>query len=267
MAVYQNYLRDRVSKIAVLVVIAVVVQLIYAGFVRPTAEQWVEEQRAIAAQQPGYTPARSIWVIIRDPEQQTTIIITIWAMLLAVMRFRELKAQRELLGAGYLRKEAGTVILPTDAREYLRTFEQLPQQERDSVLPRVLAAALKRFGATSNVQDASQTVHNTCESEHNRLDAELAILRFAVWVTPAIGFVGTVRGIGLALQGAELAVRGDTAAVTNGLGISFNSTLVALTLSIVLMYILHEIRLAQERLVLDTENYAEEELVSRLHST
>src|SRR5512134_1595721 len=109
MAVYQNYLRDRVSKLGVLVVIAVVVQLIYAGYVRPTAEQWIEEQRAIAAQQPGYTPARSIWVIIRDPEQQATIVITIWAMLLAVMRFRELKAQRELLGAGYLRKEAGTV--------------------------------------------------------------------------------------------------------------------------------------------------------------
>jgi len=84
-------------------------------------------------------------------------------------------------------------------------------------------------------------------------------------VTPALGFVGTVRGIGLALQGAELAVKGDTTAVTSGLGISFNSTLVALTLSIVLMYILHEIQLAQERLVLDTENYAEEELISRLH--
>jgi biopolymer transport protein ExbB/TolQ len=68
----------------------------------------------------------------------------------------------------------------------------------------------------------------------------------------------------LALQGAELAVKGDTSAVTSGLGISFNSTLVALMLSIVLMYILHEIQLAQERLVLDVENYAEEELVSRL---
>ena len=164
------------------------------------------------------------------------------------MRFRELKAQRELLEAGYLTKDAGVVILPSDAREYLRTFEQLPPKERDAVLPRVLAAALKRFGATGNVQDASQTVHNTCESEHNRLDAELAILRFSVWVAPALGFVGTVRGIGLALQGAELAVKGDTTAVTNGLGISFNSTLVALTLSIFLMYILHEIQLSQERL-------------------
>ena len=262
----QNYLRDRVSKLGVLVVITVIVQLIYASYVRPTADQWLEEQRAIARTTPGYTPARSIWVIIRDPEQQATIIIAIWSIMLSVMRFRELKQQRELLGAGYFTKEAGVVILPSDAREYLRTFEQLPPQERNAVLPRVLAAALKRFGATGNVQDASQAVHNTCESEHNRLDAELAILRFSVWVAPALGFVGTVRGIGLALQGAELAVKGDTTAVTNGLGISFNSTLVALTLSIVLMYILHEIQLSQERLTLDIENYAEEELISRLHS-
>ena len=61
-------------------------------------------------------------------------------------------------------------------------------------------------------------------------------------------------------------MKGDTTAVTSGLGISFNSTLVALTLSIVLMYLLHEIQLAQERLVLDAENYADEELISRLHS-
>ena len=265
MAVQQNYLRDRVGKLGVLVVITVIVQIIYASYVRPTAQEWRTEQRAIAAATPGYVPARSIWVIIQDPEQQATIIISIWAFMLAYMRFRELKAQRQLLGAGYLKKEGGVVILPSDAREYLRTFEQLPVAQRGAVLPRVLAAALKRFGATGNVQDASQTVHNVCESEHNRLDAELAILRFSVWVTPALGFVGTVRGIGLALQGAELAVKGDTTAVTAGLGISFNSTLVALTLSIVLMYILHEIQLAQERLVLDTENYAEEELVSRLH--
>ena len=263
----QSYLRDRASKLIVLVVIAVVIQLFYASYVRPTAEEWLTEQRAIAATQQGYIPPRSIWVIIQDPEQEATIIVSIWAVILAVLRFREIKAQRMLLTAGYLKREGGTVILPSDAREYLRTFEQLPAAQQNLVLPRVLTAALKRFGATGNVQDASQMVHNVCESENNRLDAELAILRFSVWVTPALGFVGTVRGIGLALQGAELAVKGDTSAVTAGLGISFNSTLVALTLSIVLMYILHEVQLAQERLVLDTENYVEEELITRLHST
>ena len=33
------------------------------------------------------------------------------------------------------------------------------------------------------------------------------------------------------------------------------------------MYVLHEVQLAQERLVLDAENYAEQQLVSRLHSS
>jgi biopolymer transport protein ExbB/TolQ len=266
MSVDQNYVRDRMTKLAVLAVIAVVVQLFYASYVRPTAEQWLTEQRSIQASDPTYVPARSIWVIIQNAEQQVTIIVAIWALILAAGRFRELAAQRELLAAGYLKRNAGVVILPSDAREYLRTLEQLPPQEQNSVLPRVLAAALKRFGATANVQDASQMVHNTCESEHNRLDAELAMLRFSVWVAPALGFIGTVRGIGLALEGAELAVRGQTTAVTNGLGIAFNSTLVALVLSIILMYVLHEIQLTQERLVLDTENYAEQELISRLHS-
>jgi sulfur relay (sulfurtransferase) DsrF/TusC family protein len=31
------------------------------------------------------------------------------------------------------------------------------------------------------------------------------------------------------------------------------------------MYMLHEIQLAQERLVLDVETFAEEELISKLH--
>lgn len=262
----QDYLRDRLVKVVLLVVIAVVIQLFYTGVVRPNAEEWVEQERQKAASTPGYQPARSLWVIIVDPEQEATIIVSLWAMILTALRFRELRAQRLRLSAGYLSKEPGVVILPSDAREYLRTFEHLPRVEKNSVLPRVLAAALKRFQATGNVQDASQAVHNVCEIENNRLDAELSMLRFSVWVAPAIGFVGTVRGIGQALQGADLAVQGDTSAVTGGLGVAFNSTLVALALSIVLMYLLHEIQLTQERLVLDVENYAEEELINRLHS-
>jgi hypothetical protein len=48
--------------------------------------------------------------------------------------------------------------------------------------------------------------------------------------------------------------------------VSFNSTLIALTLCLMPAYLLHEIQLAQERLVLDTERYADEQLVARLSS-
>ena len=133
MAVYQNYLRDRASKLVILVVIALITQVIFTAFVRPRAEAWREEQRAIAARTPGYSPQRSICVIIRDPEQEATIIVAIWATILSVMRFRELKEQRAMLGEGYMKQAPGVVILPSDAREYLRTFEQLPPAKRDSV--------------------------------------------------------------------------------------------------------------------------------------
>jgi biopolymer transport protein ExbB/TolQ len=266
MAVYQNYLRDRASKLGILVVLAVSIQILYTVVVRPGAEEWETRQIEIAKTTPGYSPERSLYVIIKGQEQEATIIISFWALTLAVLRFAELRSQRKLLSADLMNLPPGIVIVPEDCREYLRRLEQLPPKERDYVVPRVLGSALKRFGATGQVQDASTTVHNVCESEAARLDAELAILRFGVWATPALGFVGTVRGIGLALQGAQLAMQGDTKAVTSGLGISFNSTLVALTLSIVLVYTLHEIQLAQERLVLDVEHYTDDRLVSRLHT-
>ena len=73
------------------------------------------------------------------------------------------------------------------------------------------------------------------------------MMRYIAWAIPAIGFIGTVRGIGDALSEAHKAVKGDVSGVTEGLGIAFNSTLVALLLSIVLMFLLHQLQLAQER--------------------
>jgi hypothetical protein len=52
--------------------------------------------------------------------------------------------------------------------------------------------------------------------------------------------------------------------VTDSLGTAFNSTLVALLLSIVLMFVIHQLQAAQEQLVLDTRRYAEDWFVRRL---
>jgi len=266
MIVTQHYMRDRAGKLGLLVGIAIFVHLSYQMVVLPRAEAWSAAQLELVRKQPGYRPERSLFVIIKDREQKVTIIIAAWAAVLSFIQFAQTRRQRRLLEADLLRLPPGVVILPEDAQEYARRLEQLPGKERDYVVPRVLRGALQRFATTRNVQDVSTSVHNTCESEAARLDSELAMLRFSVWATPALGFIGTVRGIGVALQGAELAMKGDTSAVTGGLGVSFNSTLIALTLCLLLMFLLHEIQLAQERLVLDTERYADEQLVARLSS-
>ena len=91
------------------------------------------------------------------------------------------------------------------------------------------------------------------------------MVRFVAWAIPAIGFVGTVRGIGESLQQAHKAIEGDVTGVTAGLGISFNATLIALSLSILVMFVLHQLQLIQERMVLDTEAYVDDRLLRHLH--
>jgi biopolymer transport protein ExbB/TolQ len=264
---HDAYQRDRLIHIALLAAIFVVVHTVYTLQVRPRAAAWAAEQQALSTADPKHRPQGSIFVIIKDYEQETEIIAFLWTLVFAGRKFVALRRQRKPLAAGTIAVPAGIRVLPEDVREWGRQLENLPADERDLILPRVMQRALKRFGETRNVQDTSTTVHDICESEAARLDSELSAIRFTVWAIPAIGFIGTVRGIGQALLGAQLAFQGDTSVVTAGLSVAFNSTFVALTLSIVLMYALHEIQLAQERLVLDTERYVDEHLIEHLRAS
>ena len=96
------------------------------------------------------------------------------------------------------------------------------------------------------------------------MEPELAIVRYIAWAIPSIGFLGTVRGIGTALGQAYQAVNGDIVGVTVSLGVAFNSTFVALVVSIVLMFVLHQLQLVQDRLVLDCQTYCDERMIRHL---
>ena len=128
----------------------------------------------------------------------------------------------------------------------------------------VLLGALSRFSTTGNVQDASTVAYKLCESASERMESELSIIRYIAWAIPSIGFIGTVRGIGDALAQAHRAVEGDITGVTASLGVAFNSTFIALILSIFLMFIIHQVQSKQESLVLDTERYSDDWLLKRL---
>ncbi|MDX1389265.1 MAG: MotA/TolQ/ExbB proton channel family protein, partial [Acidobacteriota bacterium] len=171
---------------------------------------------------------------------------------------------RRLLEEELVPLREGTRILPEDAREYARQIQGLPGATQRQLLPRAVLAALQRFRATQNIQDVSSTAHAVAESESERLDSELSMVRYIAWAIPTIGFIGTVRGIAEALGQAQKAVEGDIAGVTQSLGVAFNSTFIALLISIVLMFLLHQLQLQQERLVLETETYLDQNLIQHL---
>jgi biopolymer transport protein ExbB/TolQ len=142
-----------------------------------------------------------------------------------------------------------------------RSLEALPEHEQDYLLPRTLLAGLQRFATTGSIQAVSDTIKESCELESDRLEAELSMVRYIAWAIPAIGFIGTVRGIGDALSQAYKAVEGDISGVTVSLGVAFNSTFVALVLSMLLMFCLHQLQLTQDRLSLDCQRYADKHLL------
>ncbi len=260
----RTYPVEFVYQLASLILAVIFVHAIYVALIRPRADTVLAEQAARMQVDKTYVQERSFYVIVRDFEQETCFILALWAM--AIMAYKGVVAAREhrLLRMDLVPRAEGTRILPEDAREYARQIQTLPESAQTLLLPRSLLQALHRFRATRNIQDVSATAHGVCEAESERLDSELSMVRYIAWAIPSIGFIGTVRGIGEALGQAHQAVEGDIAGVTRSLGVAFNSTFIALLISIVLMFLLHQLQLQQERLVLDTETYLDQHLIQHL---
>jgi biopolymer transport protein ExbB/TolQ len=257
---------DFVFQVASLVVALIIVHALYVTVVRPRAEVALAEHEALLAADPDAEQPRSVWVIVRDFEQEACFVLMLWAMAIMASKGLALARENSLLQRDLVPVAEGVRILPEDSREYSRQIEGLPDGERRMLLPRTLLAALHRFGATGNIQDASQTARDTANTEAERLDSELSMVRYIAWAIPSIGFIGTVRGIGTALGQAHRAVEGDITGVTRNLGVAFNSTFIALLISIGLMFLLHQLQLRQERLVLDSESYVDSHLIRHLQA-
>ncbi|HBX36535.1 MAG TPA: MotA/TolQ/ExbB proton channel family protein [Pseudohongiella sp.] len=260
----QKYLSEIIYQIFALIIVVIVVHAVYVAVIRPNADIIQQQQTMMQEADEDYVPERSLYIVLRDFEQETCIILFLWALSIVGMKMVRTMRERALLDREMLQVSDGTSILPEDARQYARPVQALPDREKGYLLPRALLAGLHRFGTTRNVQDASATIRDVCDSESERLESELAIVRYIAWAIPSIGFLGTVRGIGTALGQAHQAVSGDILGVTVSLGVAFNSTFVALVTSIMLMFVLHQLSLIQDRLVLDTQTYCDNHLINYL---
>lgn len=255
---------ELIYQIAALVMALIVVHLVYITVVRPNAEAILEVRAEQSAAGEAVADEQSIYVMLKDFEQEACFVLMLWAMAIMGYKSRAAFRERKLLGEDLVRLHEGMSILPEDTREYTRPIQALPANVQGCLLPRALLSALQRFASTRNVQDVSEAIKAICDTESDRLDSELAMVRYIAWAIPSIGFIGTVRGISQALGQAYKAVEGDIAGVTASLGVAFNSTFIALVISIIIMFLMHQLQLLQERLVLDAQTYCDQRLLAHL---
>ena len=262
----RNFSAEFLYQVFALIIAVIVVHAVYVTLVRPQATVIMAEQARLIEEDKNYTPERSLYVLVRDFEQESCLVLMLWAF--SIMGYKAVRAvgERKLLEEELVSVQEGVRILPEDTREYSRSIQSLPGRVRGMLLPRVMLSSLERFGSTRSVQDVSSVAKTLCESEGERLESELSMIRYIAWAIPSVGFIGTVRGIGEALGQAHRAVDGDIAGVTESLGTAFNSTFVALLISIVVMFLVHQLQLLQERQVFDTQTYIDHNLIRHMQA-
>ncbi|MCP4010959.1 MAG: MotA/TolQ/ExbB proton channel family protein [Proteobacteria bacterium] len=259
-----TFRNEFVYQVFALLIAFIVVHAVYVSLIRPAASHHIQQEASNMAADPDYISQDSFYVVIKDYEQETCFILMLWALSILTYKGLATRRQNTLLEQDLLQLPDGLPIGIEDTRTLVEQLHNRPPAEQTFLLPRVLLTGIERFSATRNVQDVSTAVRDVCQSEGDRLESELSIIRYIAWAIPSVGFIGTVRGIGDALGQAHRAVAGDITGVTENLGVAFNSTFVALVISIILMFFIHQLQLQQERLILDSEQYADHWLIRKL---
>jgi biopolymer transport protein ExbB/TolQ len=248
-------------QLVALLLAVILVHTIYVTVVRPNADAVIRRHAEQAAAGEPYVVPRTFFIVIKDIEQESCFILMLWAFSIMGYKAQNIKKERSIFAMSLINIAEGTRVLPDDAGQLLRPIQSLPEEQQYYLLPRTLQTALTRFQVTSTVESAIEANNTISETEDARLDSELSMVRYITWAIPSIGFIGTVRGIGVALGQAHQAMEGNIAGVTASLGVAFNSTFIALLISMVVMFFVHQLQLIQERLVLDTHSYCESRLL------
>jgi biopolymer transport protein ExbB/TolQ len=213
-----------------------------------------------------WTPER-LGRLFLGPEQIACYCAVTWAGFILLGRFWEVQRQRRAFGLGLLPTEEGARILPEDARPLLRKLEQVTRGA-PYILANMIRLSLGKYAASRSGPDVTETVRTQAEVDQARLVTSMATVHYLAWAIPAIGFLGTVRGLAgsftMAAHTDEETARFIEGA-TRHLNVAFDCTLIALALSLVLMFLLHTVQRDEEALVIDCQQYCLEHLVGRLY--
>jgi biopolymer transport protein ExbB/TolQ len=148
------------------------------------------------------------------------------------------------------------------------SLDELPSGLRGSVLARRLRSALEFVGLSGSADGLDEELRNLSDEDASRQHEEYALVRIIIWAIPMLGFLGTVIGITAALgdlskdsliNSPDVAMDG----LLSGLGVAFNTTALALSLSVVLMFLQFLIHRIESELLNAVDARVESELIGR----
>lgn len=202
-----------------------------------------------------------------------------WGLFLILWKAGLWMLQRRPLSWNVLpdRFSGDTRVGPSDVPLCQAHLYGLASRPQRSILLNRVHLALEHFRQTRNVQDVRGALTGQSAIDANLLDSSYTVLRFLIWVIPILGFIGTVVGIGIAvnkfadvipsvseIEKAMTSLRAGLGQVTTGLGTAFNTTLVGLLLVTPLMLMTSWLRKLEEHLLAQIDQFSNHNLLGTL---
>lgn len=148
----------------------------------------------------------------------------------------------------------------------LAQLAELPVSTRNTYLARRLYDALEYVRRKCSADAIDQQLRHLQDQDVGRMMAGYSLVRIIVWAIPILGFLGTVIGITTAIFNlSPQDLEQSMPKVTSGLGVAFDTTAVALALTMVLMFVKYCVERMEDRLLAMVDERVEKELVGRFH--
>ncbi len=174
--------------------------------------------------------------------------------------------------SGFLPEESDAILNTDNEIETIRINVANAAMRGEAFLPDLINTCIIQFLKTHSVSDTLAVLNSNLELNIHRLDLRYSMSRYIVWAIPTFGFIGTVIGISNALghldiikfMGAHMDKVSQFKSLTADLGFAFSTTIVALGLSAILVFLLHVVQRGEEEVLNKSGKYVLTNFINRL---
>lgn len=201
------------------------------------------------------------------------VFLMAWAGAILVLKWFKIAEQKSAMLVDVLPTEISEDITFESIDEFVQNSRKLPETQQRSFLVNRVLRGLEHFRIRRNATEVAGLLASQSEIDANSVMSSYAMLRVFIWAIPILGFIGTVLGISDAVGGfsGTLDSAGDISAlkdslnsVTGGLATAFDTTLVALVMSLIIKFPMASMQKAEDSLLNWVDEYCNENLIRRL---
>lgn len=183
------------------------------------------------------------------------------------VRIASAGAEMRQLTQHYLPEDARIVLQADDLPEIYKKLRASRDRNR-CFLPRLIDRCILQFQASLSSDQSASLLNTSVDMFLHEVDLRYNMIRYICWVIPSLGFIGTVVGIGRALEYAGSHNSQDPAllkTVTGMLAVSFNGTFLALVMASVLVLLQNVVQSREEHALNRAGQYCLDNLINRLY--